>query len=161
MCVYVYVRVWVCLCVIFHCMLVTCDLRNADLRSDNSSNVNDWTMDYLSGNAGARRLSEDIRDMTGSSPNMFFIVCWYFVSPILIFVSIDNWFSHTLYFLCTTVWQWMLLLVVVDSKIFSFPFFGLCACVRACVRVCVCVSVCICLFIWGDGGVGEGGGGEV
>ena len=71
-------------------------------------------MDYLSGNAGARRLSEDIRDMTGSSPNMFFIVCWYFVSPILIFVSIDNWFSHTLYFLCTTVWQWMLLLVVVD-----------------------------------------------
>ncbi|XP_076452847.1 sodium- and chloride-dependent GABA transporter ine-like isoform X2 [Babylonia areolata] len=34
---------------------------------------------------GARRLAEDIRSMTGSRPNLFFIVCWYVISPVLIF----------------------------------------------------------------------------
>ncbi|KAL8571525.1 hypothetical protein ACOMHN_056820 [Nucella lapillus] len=34
---------------------------------------------------GARRLSEDIQDMTGSKPHLFFVVCWYVISPVLIF----------------------------------------------------------------------------
>lgn len=34
---------------------------------------------------GARRLSRDICDMTGSGANIFFIACWYIISPILIF----------------------------------------------------------------------------
>ncbi|XP_025089394.1 sodium- and chloride-dependent GABA transporter ine-like [Pomacea canaliculata] len=34
---------------------------------------------------GAKRLARDIRDMTGSAPNIFFIACWYIISPILIF----------------------------------------------------------------------------
>jgi hypothetical protein len=37
--------------------------------------------------AGAKRLSGDIRDMTGSGANIFFIACWYILSPLLILVS--------------------------------------------------------------------------
>ncbi|XP_076435052.1 sodium- and chloride-dependent GABA transporter ine-like [Babylonia areolata] len=33
---------------------------------------------------GARRLSRDIQDMTGSGANLFFVVCWLVVSPLLI-----------------------------------------------------------------------------
>lgn len=34
---------------------------------------------------GARRLAQDIRDMTGTGPNIFFVACWYVISPFLIF----------------------------------------------------------------------------
>ncbi|XP_060075999.1 sodium- and chloride-dependent GABA transporter ine-like [Ylistrum balloti] len=35
---------------------------------------------------GANRLSNNVKEMNGSRPNRFFTFCWYFVSPILIFV---------------------------------------------------------------------------
>ncbi|KAK3760902.1 hypothetical protein RRG08_042117 [Elysia crispata] len=34
---------------------------------------------------GARNLAENIQHMTGSRPNIFFIICWYCISPLLIF----------------------------------------------------------------------------
>ncbi|KAL3857832.1 hypothetical protein ACJMK2_012463 [Sinanodonta woodiana] len=34
---------------------------------------------------GAKRLARNVKDMTGVAPSMFFIVCWYVVSPLLIF----------------------------------------------------------------------------
>nr|KAG5696890.1 hypothetical protein BaRGS_035300 [Batillaria attramentaria] len=34
---------------------------------------------------GAGCLARDIRDMTGSGPNIFFVACWYLISPLLIF----------------------------------------------------------------------------
>ncbi|KAK3595742.1 hypothetical protein CHS0354_025370 [Potamilus streckersoni] len=34
---------------------------------------------------GAKRLARNVRDMTGVAPSMFFIACWYVVSPLLIF----------------------------------------------------------------------------
>lgn len=34
---------------------------------------------------GARRLARNVQAMTGVHPSMFFIVCWYVVSPVLIF----------------------------------------------------------------------------
>ncbi|XP_061197519.1 sodium- and chloride-dependent GABA transporter ine-like [Saccostrea echinata] len=34
---------------------------------------------------GARRLGRNVREMNGSPPNVFFIVCWYFISPVFIF----------------------------------------------------------------------------
>lgn len=37
---------------------------------------------------GARRLARNVEEMNGKQPNIFFIVCWYFISPIFIFVSI-------------------------------------------------------------------------
>jgi hypothetical protein len=37
---------------------------------------------------GAKRLAGNIKEMNGSSPNIFFIACWYFISPLFIFVSI-------------------------------------------------------------------------
>ena len=43
--------------------------------------------------AGANRLSQDIKDMTGSGANLFFVACWYVVSPLLIFVSFPLDFS--------------------------------------------------------------------
>ena len=43
--------------------------------------------------AGANRLSQDIRDMTGSGANLFFVACWYVVSPLLIFVSFPSDFT--------------------------------------------------------------------
>ena len=36
---------------------------------------------------GAKRLSSNVKDMTGKYPNIFFRVCWYVVSPLLILVS--------------------------------------------------------------------------
>lgn len=44
-------------------------------------------MNFVFVKPGAKRLARDIRDMTGSAPNIFFIACWYIISPILIFVS--------------------------------------------------------------------------
>ncbi|XP_071181491.1 sodium- and chloride-dependent GABA transporter ine-like isoform X2 [Mytilus edulis] len=34
---------------------------------------------------GARRLARNVEEMNGQQPNIFFIVCWYFISPIFIF----------------------------------------------------------------------------
>ncbi|XP_048764055.1 sodium- and chloride-dependent GABA transporter ine-like [Ostrea edulis] len=34
---------------------------------------------------GARRLGKNVKEMNGSSPNIFFIICWYFISPVFIF----------------------------------------------------------------------------
>ncbi|KAK3084341.1 hypothetical protein FSP39_011857 [Pinctada imbricata] len=34
---------------------------------------------------GARRLGRNVKEMNGSPPNVFFIVCWYFISPVFIF----------------------------------------------------------------------------
>ena len=34
---------------------------------------------------GAKRLAGNIKEMNGSSPNIFFIACWYFISPLFIF----------------------------------------------------------------------------
>lgn len=34
---------------------------------------------------GANRLAKNVEEMNGSRPNIFFIFCWYFVSPIFIF----------------------------------------------------------------------------
>lgn len=34
---------------------------------------------------GARRLGRNIKEMNGCTPNIFFIVCWYFISPLFIF----------------------------------------------------------------------------
>ncbi|KAG1653927.1 Sodium-dependent noradrenaline transporter [Nymphon striatum] len=36
---------------------------------------------------GAKRLATNIKEMTGKRPNKYFIICWYFISPALIFVS--------------------------------------------------------------------------
>ena len=36
---------------------------------------------------GARRLANNIKEMTGSGPNIYFVVCWYVLSPLLILVS--------------------------------------------------------------------------
>ncbi|KAG1653928.1 Sodium- and chloride-dependent GABA transporter ine [Nymphon striatum] len=34
---------------------------------------------------GAKRLATNIKEMTGKRPNKYFIICWYFISPALIF----------------------------------------------------------------------------
>ncbi|KAG1653931.1 Sodium- and chloride-dependent GABA transporter ine [Nymphon striatum] len=34
----------------------------------------------------AKRLATNIKEMTGKRPNKYFIICWYFISPALIFV---------------------------------------------------------------------------
>jgi solute carrier family 6 GABA transporter-like protein 6/8/11/12/13 len=36
---------------------------------------------------GAKRLSSNVKDMTGKYPNLFFRVCWLVISPLLILVS--------------------------------------------------------------------------
>ncbi len=38
--------------------------------------------------SGANRLARNIRQMTGSYPNIYFRFCWYVLSPILITVGI-------------------------------------------------------------------------
>jgi solute carrier family 6 GABA transporter-like protein 6/8/11/12/13 len=45
---------------------------------------------------GARRLGENVREMTGSPPFMYFIVCWIALSPLLILaIMIFNWVSYS------------------------------------------------------------------
>ena len=39
---------------------------------------------------GVKRLSVNIRDMTGSYPNPFFRYCWLILSPLLIFAIWDD-----------------------------------------------------------------------
>lgn len=34
---------------------------------------------------GARRLARNVKEMNGKPPNIFFVVCWYFISPMFIF----------------------------------------------------------------------------
>ena len=36
---------------------------------------------------GVKRLSDNIEEMTGNKPNIFFKVCWTVVSPLLVTVS--------------------------------------------------------------------------
>jgi SNF family Na+-dependent transporter len=36
---------------------------------------------------GTKRMSANIKDMTGSYPNIIYRVCWRYISPLLIFVS--------------------------------------------------------------------------
>ena len=40
---------------------------------------------------GTKRMSANIKDMTGSYPNIVYRMCWRYISPLLIFVS--NLFS--------------------------------------------------------------------
>ena len=36
---------------------------------------------------GTKRMSANIKDMTGSYPNIIYRLCWRYISPLLIFVS--------------------------------------------------------------------------
>lgn len=44
---------------------------------------------------GAKRLSSNVKDMTGKYPNVFFRVCWVFISPLLILVKFQNLIHFT------------------------------------------------------------------
>ena len=39
---------------------------------------------------GAKRLSSNVKDMTGKYPNIFFRICWLVISPLLILVSMSS-----------------------------------------------------------------------
>jgi len=36
---------------------------------------------------GARKLAQNVEDMNGQRPPLFFVICWFTISPLLIFVS--------------------------------------------------------------------------
>ncbi|XP_033117695.1 sodium- and chloride-dependent GABA transporter ine-like [Anneissia japonica] len=36
---------------------------------------------------GAGRLRRNVEEMTSSAPNLYFVSCWFIISPLLIFVS--------------------------------------------------------------------------
>jgi len=42
---------------------------------------------------GGARLARNVKDMTGQSPPRFFVLCWLFIAPILIGVSLFQWVS--------------------------------------------------------------------
>ena len=35
---------------------------------------------------GAKRLAQNVKEMTGKEPHIFFVICWYAVAPALILV---------------------------------------------------------------------------
>lgn len=46
-------------------------------------------MFFLSTILGARRLADNVKEMTGKKPHMFFLICWYAVTPVFILVSLN------------------------------------------------------------------------
>jgi hypothetical protein len=44
---------------------------------------------------GANRLAKNIKLMNNQKPNIFFVTCWYFVSPVFIFaIWVFSWYQY-------------------------------------------------------------------
>ena len=39
---------------------------------------------------GADRFSQDIKDMLGFAPGIYWRICWKFIGPVFILVSVEN-----------------------------------------------------------------------
>ena len=48
---------------------------------------------------GTKRLSANIKDMSGNYPNAFCQLCWKYISPLLIMVSSTIYLKKTIFFL--------------------------------------------------------------
>lgn len=51
----------------------------------------DWSQSLFTSIPGVDRFSEDIQQMMGFKPGLYWRLCWKFVSPAFLLVSVDNY----------------------------------------------------------------------